>query len=681
MCFGADYYPEHWPADRWPIDARLMQEAGFNVVRMAEFAWAKLEPEENTYDFDWLDRAIRLLGEHGIQTVLGTPTAIPPDWLVFQHSDILPVDEKGIVRREGTRRHYRYGSETYRAHCARIIRVMASHYADNPNVIGWQIDNEWGCHGTSYDYSEDTRAQFQTWLRHKYGSLSELNRRWGTAFWSQTFHAWDTIPLPWYAPADPNPALALDFRRFSSWLVADFQRKQIEILRRANPNWFLTHNFMGLFDEIDGYQLCQDLDFASWDNYPITTWGGGNANLANTAFAHDVTRGFARRNFWVMEQQAGVAGAGVMAPAPRPGQIPFLAWQAIAHGADGIVFFRWRTCPFGAEQYWHGILEHDGSARRRYREVAGLGAQLHLVGEQIEGATVPAQVAILRDFDSSWAYRVQTQVPGFKYDVELGSYHAALRAARVPCDVVSPHADWSGYRALFAPCLHLVSEELAQRLRTWVENGGVLLGAYRFGVKDSDNRVVETPLPGLLRDVFGVFVEEYDPMGTTHVNHVTPATTETGGHRLGAHGSDTRWWSDALRVDSPTALVLARYALDYYDDQPAITVNRFGRGAAIYVGTGSPDPHFYDALVRFALSGAHVAPLAPEITAPASVEFAARVTHDGKTLLFALNGRGESSVLSGVEGYRNLLADPDDPQPGSTLTLGPWSVAILVQTE
>lgn len=680
MQFGADYYPEHWPEQRWETDARLMRAAGFNVVRMAEFAWAKLEPEEGTYDFDWLDKAISLLGRHGIQTVLGTPTAIPPDWLVARHPDIMPVDERGLTRREGTRRHYRYGSKAYQDFCARIVRVMAAHYSDNLDVIGWQIDNEWGCHSTTYDYSEESRLQFQAWLRLKYESLHELNRRWGTVFWSQTFHTWDAIPLPWYAPADHNPSLMLDFQRWSSDTVADFQRMQIEILRRANPDWFITHNFMGAFDEVDGAALSRDLDFASWDNYPLTTWGGSKVNLSHAAFAHDITRGFKNRNFWVMEQLAGPTGAGTLSPTPRPGQIPFLAWQAIAHGADGLVFFRWRTCPFGAEQYWHGILEHDGSARRRYREVAGMGAQLALVGAAIEGARVPAEIAILRDFNSCRAYRIQKQTPGFSYDGELESYHAALRTSHLPCDVVGSETDFSWYKALLAPCLHLVSEATAARLRTWVENGGVLLGGFRFGVKDVDNRVVETPLPGLLRDVFGVMVEEYDAMGTTLVNHVSPGLTQTGGHLLGSHGYETRLWSDVLRIESPTAEALARYDLDYYDDQPAITLNRVGKGCAIYVGTSSPNSHFYDALVRLITTRANIQRPAPELNAPPWIELMPRITPSGRTLMFALNGSSEPSGIEGTEGYVNLLADGEAEPLGPQLFLPPWGVALLAKT-
>ena len=677
MRFGADYYPEHWPQSRWATDARLMQEAGFNVVRMAEFAWAKLEPEEGTYDFDWLDAAIALLGKHGIQTVLGTPTAIPPDWLVARHPEIMPVDERGLTRREGTRRHYRYGSKPYQEFCARIVRVMASHYGDNPEVIGWQIDNEWGCHNTTYDYSAESRGQFQAWLRTKYGTLHELNRRWGTVFWSQTFHTWDAIPLPWAAPADHNPSLMLEFRRWQSGMVADFQRMQVEILRRANSDWFITHNFMGAFDEVDGRELSRDLDFASWDNYPLTTWGGSKVNLSHAAFAHDITRGFKERNFWVMEQLAGPTGAGTMAPTPRPGVIPYLAWQSIAHGADGMVFFRWRTCPFGAEQYWHGILEHDGSARRRYREVAGMGAQLALVGEQLEGAAVPAEIAILRDFDSCWAYRIQKQTPGFSYDGELESYHSALRAAHLPCDIVSPDVDLSRYKVLLAPCLHLVSEAIAVKLRTWVENGGVLLGSFRFGVKDVDNRVVETPLPGLLRDVFGVMVEEYDAMGTTLVNHVSPGLTPTGGHLLKYQGYETRWWSDVLHIESESAEVLARYDLDYYDDRPAITLNRVGKGCAIYVGTSSPSSHFYDALIQFVTSRAAVKRLAPELNAPPWVELAPRITAEGRLLMFVLNAQGGG--IEGTQGYVNLLADGQAEPLGPELRMPPWGVALLAK--
>ncbi len=677
MRFGADYYPEHWPESRWPTDACRMQEAGFNVIRMAEFAWAALEPEEGTYDFDWLDRAIALFGQHGIAAVLGTPTAIPPDWLIAQYPEILPVDEKGLTRHEGTRRHYRFTSEIYRAHCARIVRVMAAHYAGDPNVIGWQIDNEWGCHSTTHDYSKESQAQFQRWLRAKYGTLDELNRRWGTVFWSQTFHTWDSIPLPRYAPADHNPALMQDFYRWASATVADFQRLQVNILRAANPDWFITHNFMGLFDEVDGGQLSADLDFASWDNYPITTWGGGHADPAYAAFADDVTRGFKRRNFWVMEAMAGPTGAGVMSPTPRPGQIPFFAWQAIAHGADGMVFFRWRTCPFGAEQYWHGILDHDGVGRRRYREVAEMGAQIARIGDLIQGSRVPAEVALLRDFDSCWAYRIQGQTPGFSYDTELGCYHAALRSARIPTDVIASEADFSGYKLILAPALHLISEALAVRLRAYVEGGGVLLGSFRFGVKDPDNRVVERPLPGLLRDVFGAEVEEYDALGNFHTNHVLPEQMATGMRALGGHGFDAHLWADLLQLTCPETQVIARYALDYYAGRPAITLHPFGQGHAIYVGTASPDLHFYQALVHLVSEQAGITPTAPELHAPPAVEIAPRVTADGQTLLFILNGSREPARVTGTSRYVDRLSSAPEAPLAAALELAPWGVALL----
>lgn len=675
MRFGADYYPEHWPKSRWAEDARLMRDAKFNVVRMAEFAWSKLEPEEGTYDFDWLDAAVKLLGEHGIDAVLSTPTAIPPDWLTSQHPEILPVDELGRVRRPGTRRHYRYTSDVYRGHCARIVRVMAAHYASNPNVIGWQIDNEWGCHNTTFDYSEDSRRQFHTWLRAKYGTLDELNRRWGTVFWSETFHSWESIPLPWYAPADHNPALMLDYRRWSSQMVADFQGFQVALLRRANPNWFITHNFMGLFDEIDCARISAGLDFASWDNYPITVWGGGVPSPSHAALCHDVTRGFKRRGFWVMEELAGPTGAGEMSPAPRPGQIAFFAWQAIAHGADGMVFFRWRTCPFGAEQYWHGLLEHDGSARRRYREVAAMGARIGEIGSLIEGAAVPAAVAILRDFESCWAYRIQSQTPGFSYDDEIGRYHAALRASRIPVDVIASDSDLSGYKVVFAPCLHIVSDETAANLRAYVEGGGILLGGYRFGVKDADNRVIDAPLPGLLRDVFGVEVEEYDAMGTFHTNRVV-AVPEVRG-TLGGHSFEVTRWADVLRRTDDAAHPLACYVGDYYAGETAVSVHPYGTGTAVYVGSSSNDPHFYGVLIKWIRDRAEIACVAPELVAPAQVEIAARTNAEGETLIFLLNGSDETSLVTNAGGYCNLLAEGDARKNGPTLQLAPWGVAVL----
>ena len=379
--FGVDYYPEQWPEENWETDAQLMSEAGFNVVRLAEFAWAKMEPQEGIFDFDWLDRAIEIFHKKDISVILGTPTASPPPWLAHKVPDILRVREDGLRVGYGSRRKNCPSHPVYRERSRSITSAMAKHFARNPAVIGWQTDNEFG----DRCYCDICRKEFQIWLQQRYGTLDELNTRWGTVFWSHTYSEWDQISLPLSTlGAPPNPSLALDFRRFVSSAYECFQQEQIDILRPKCPNHFITHDMMGFgYDGLDYFDLAKPLDFVSWNNYPIGFWHKFPYSPSSPALSHDAMRGLKNKNFWVMEHQAGPTGWQVVSPAPRPGVLRLWAYQSIAHGADGIVFFRWRTARFGAEQYWHGILEHDGRAGRRYNEIKQMGAELKRVGKKI----------------------------------------------------------------------------------------------------------------------------------------------------------------------------------------------------------------------------------------------------------------------------------------------------------
>ena len=405
MYFGADYYPEHWPKERWAEDAKLMKEASINVVRVAEFAWAKLEPMEDNYDFSWLDEAIETLVNEGIEAVMGTPTATPPKWLMDKYPEIYMKDKFGQIRGFGSRRHHCYNSPVYHEYSSRIVAKMAEHYRQNPNVVAWQIDNEFGCQDTGQCYCEDCLAAFKEWLKNKYGTIEAVNVAWGTVFWSQNYQGWDEMILPGYTVCDEsdnnfhghNPGMLLDFYRFSSDSVVNYQKLQIDEIRKV-ADQPITHNMMGHFPEIDYFDLGEDLDFVCWDNYPKNQWG--ISDYRNIAMAHDLMRGVKDKNFWVMEQQSGPCGWSVLGDTPEPGQLRLWTYQAIAHGAEAIVYFRWRTCTFGAEEYWYGILDHDGIPRRRYQEIKQTGKELQALSDWIIDSKVVSHVALIKSYDN-----------------------------------------------------------------------------------------------------------------------------------------------------------------------------------------------------------------------------------------------------------------------------------------
>jgi beta-galactosidase len=629
--FGVDYYPEHWPQERWATDARLMQEAGINVVRLAEFAWSYLEPRPGYFDFAWLDKALDILYAHGIQAILGTPTASPPPWVMAMYPDAYRVSQEGMRLTYGNRREYCPTHPGYRERSRIITRAMAEHYANHPAVIGWQTDNEFSGHC----FCPICRGEFQSWLRQKYGSLEALNAAWGTAFWSHVYTEWSQIPLPLKTGGVPNPGLDLDYRRFMSDAYVRFQQEQVDILRQLCPRHFVTHNFMGFgFDQINYFDLARPLDFVAWDNYPRGFWDM-QAHVAPSpiALSCDTMRGLKHQNVWVMEQQAGPSGWETVGVTPRPGELRLWAYQAIAHGADAIIFFRWRTARFGTEQYWHGILDHHGQPGRRYAEIKAIGAELKRVGEEILGTENRAQVAMLLSYDTRFAFHIQPNHADFRYPELFGSYYAALHRRNIAVDIVPPTADLSPYRLVLAPALYVLGRDAAANLRRYVENGGVLLVTARSGVKDEANAVVNMPLPGLLAEVCGVQVDEYNVLpGDVNV------PLEWPGLGADAGTGHARLWCDVL---SPTtAETVARYGGEYHAGRPAITRNRFGQGQAVYVGTLG-DGALHDAVIGWLVG---VTSVAPVLTTPAGVEAVARWKGD-RRLLFLLNHADQAHAV------------------------------------
>ena len=371
--FGVDYYPEHWPRERWETDARLMKEMGVQVVRMAEFSWFKMEPAEGEFDFEWLEDAVALLDSYGIKTVLGTPTAAPPAWIIQKNPEIQPIDREGRRRHFGGRHHDCQSNAVYRAHISRFVTAYAKRFADNPGVIGWQIDNELGNSHGDLCMCDSCKRQFQAWLHKKYGTIEALNDAWGTAFWSQGYNHFEQIGTPLLTAVGENPSAMLDWKCFCSDLIVDFAAHQARILREICPNHFITHNFMCFDNKVNYYDLAGLLDFVSNDIYPAGHWQKQpHQPDSELAACHDVIRGYKKKPFWMMEQQSGMAGWEIMGRALEPGQMSAWAMQSVAHGADAVVFFRWRTCAMGTEQYWHGILGHSGNPGRTYHEAKRL---------------------------------------------------------------------------------------------------------------------------------------------------------------------------------------------------------------------------------------------------------------------------------------------------------------------
>lgn len=632
MRIGVDYYPEHWEKALWAKDADLMQKNGVQLVRMAEFAWCRIEPQEDVFDFSWLDEIINIFSERNIQVVLCTPTSCPPLWLYEKYPDAVQTGNDGRKIATGIRGHRCLNNPDFLRYADRIIDGMTKRYAKNKAVIAWQIDNELEA---NFCFCETCIQKYRRWLKRKYGTLEALNKAYGNNVWSGEYSSWEQIKPPYgsYPQAWLNPSFMLDFNRYASDDMTEYVKRQADIIRKNCPDteittnvWFCT-NMPNFYDEFAG------LDFVSYDNYPTTRIPENPEECYSHAFHLDLMRGIKQKKFWIMEQLSG--GLGCWAPMSRttlPGMIKGYSLQAFAHGADTVVQFRWRTAVSGAEMHWHGLLDHSNVPGRRFAEFSELCETAKTL-ETVQDTEIKSEIAILYSPENEYAFKVQPQTNGMYYMEQLMQLHGAFTKYGLNVDIVNQQADLSGYKIVVAPELYVTDEMVVKNLYEFTKQGGTVILTNRSGVKNHYNNCIMEQLPTVYRELTGMYVEEYDPIGYDNaVVKLSDGST-----------FKCRQWCDVLHLE--TAEAVAVYDSEFYSGKPSITRNHFGKGTAYYIGT-VVEKRLYQKLAKDILMECNIAFVDG---LPDSVEITTRTGKDKAFRFLFNNTNKEQSFLLGKE--------------------------------
>ena len=656
ILLGASWYPEQWPESQWEPDLALMEAAHIHLVRIGEFAWSTMEPSEGHYEFGWLDRAIALAAKHHICVVLGTPTAGPPAWLTTKYPDTLRVDENGRRDEHGNRQQFSFASTRYRKFAHAIAEQMAARYGHNPNVVGWQLDNEYAA--DSFD--PEAKSQFHAWLQKKYGTIANLNHHWATAYWSQTYDNFDEIPV---RSKEENPALLLEWKHFVSDTWKSYSVNQIDAIRpHADKRQFITTNTMGWFDGFDEYVVHSVLDIAAWDDYISTD----HYDAADNGARHDLTRGFKQKNFWVMETEPAFVNWRPTNTPLEKGQVRDMAWQAIGHGSDAVEYWQWRSAPNGQEEYHGVLLGIDGKPVPVYDEVKQVGAEFEKAGTALAGTSPHSSVAIIQSYDSRWAIDFQRHSAAFDPVKELVSFYRPLRDQTQAVDILSPDASLDSYKLVVAPALNVLPQSMADRLIAYVKAGGHLVLGPRSGMKDEYNALNPQRQPGPLADLLGAKVSQFYAL-----DEAVPVGGDPG-------NGTANIWAETLAPtletfapgpDAPRVLLTYGPSNGWLDNQPAAITRTVGKGSITYIGAWLDQP-LLDSLTTQFVHDAGVQPILPGV--PDGVEVCQR-TGSGKTILILINHTTSNQRVKLPHAMTDLL------QSGtvSSVDLPKYGVAVL----
>lgn len=662
MLYGGDYNPEQWPEEIWEEDMRLFHKAHIDVVTLNVFSWAALQPDESTYDFSKLDKIMKLVKENGLKVCMATSTAAHPAWMARKYPDVLRVEHNGMKRKFGARHNSCPNSPNYRKYSVALVEKIAERYKDYDNIVAWHINNEFG----GWCYCENCEKAFRVWLQKKYGTLDELNRVWNTAFWSHTMYDWDDVvacnmlseEFLWDGQIRTNfQGISLDYNRFNSDSMLECFNIEKDVLKRITPDIPVTTNLMGAYKHLDYQKWAKDMDFVSWDNYPAYDAVPGDA-----AMNHDLMRGLKQgKPFALMEQTPGVSNWHIYCKLKRPGVMRLWSYEAVAHGADTVMFFQMRRSMGACEKYHSGVIEHVGTDDTRvFREITALGAELDKLQGVTLGARAKSDVAIVFDWDNWWAAELSAGPSKLiNYTKEVSFYYRAFFQQNISVDFVSVEDDLSSYKLVVAPMLYMCKDGFDEKVREYVQQGGSFLTTYFSGYVEDHDLVTLGGYPGRLKDILGIWVEESDALPPEENNSFVYEGKQYPAGLL----------CDLMHLRG--AKEIASYESDFYAGMPVLTENEFGNGKAYYVGARSNE-EFYKKYLGDICESLGIRPVAKT---PEGIEATARYNDNGE-FLFLLNNTQEEKEVVMEEAGTDLLTDQVYAK-GDTLTLEKYGVAIV----